>query len=140
MINAQQAADNWAASMQNVAAKVKAGVQSLQVSPTALAAAAVERQVAGVMRAAQSGKTASALNSVSLSSWQNAMINKGSPRIASGATAAKPKMVSFMNQFLPFMQNLVANLPARGDLQTNISRATAVMNGAAQFQYQKPNS
>lgn len=137
MATPQQAAANWAAGMSGASTKLKAGVNAVTTAPTQLAAAAVDRQVAGVQHAAATGKTQRALQAVSLQQWQNAMITKGLPRIASGAQAAIPKMQQFMGQFLPFQAALVAQLPARGDLNTNIQRATQMMQGTSQFVYNK---
>lgn len=137
MITPQQAATNWAAGMSAAGAKAKAGVQAVTESPASRAILAIPRQVQGVIDAANSGRTQAGLQTVTLQSWQNAYINKGLPRMASGAQDAKPKMANFMTQFLPFVANNVAQLPPRGDLQTNIQRAVAMMNLNAGFKYQK---
>jgi hypothetical protein len=125
MKNPQMVADKWATNLGNAGTSITAGVNATTVAPTQLAAAAVDRQVQGVMRAAQSGKTAAALNAVTLQQWQQAMIQKGVPRIGTGAAAAKPKFVSFMNQLLPFEQQGLQQLPARGDVNANIQRMVA---------------
>lgn len=133
----QQAAQNWANNLSAATTRIKAGVQAVTVSPTSKAAQAVDRQVAGVIAAAQSGKTANALNNVSLSDWQNAMINKGISRIASGAQAAQGKVQNFLTQFIPYVQAGVAQLQTmpRGDLEQNIARATFMMRYNANFKY-----
>ena len=135
----QQAAQNWANNLSAATARVKSGVQSVSTSPTQLAANAVDRQVAGVQAAAASGKTQRALQAVSLADWQNAMINKGIPRIASGAQAAIPKMTNFLNQFIPYVQAGVQQLSQmpRGDIEQNIARATFMMRYNAGFKYNK---
>lgn len=133
MVTPAQAAANWVSGMQNAAQAITNGVNGVTQSPTEAAALAVDRQVQGVIRAAQSGKTAQNLRNVSLSDWKQAFISKGIPTIAARAAAAKPKMVNFLNKFMPYMSNVVQQLPPRGDLQTNIQRAVAVMNAAAAF-------
>lgn len=139
-VSPQQAAQNWSNGMQGAGAKIKAGIQAVTTSPTQLAAAASDRYQQGVLAAVASGKFAANLQAVSLQSWQQSAINKGIPRIAAGASAAVGKMQNFLTQFLPFINGVVAQLPPRGDLQTNINRAVSVMQGAANFKYQKPTS
>lgn len=135
----QQAAQNWATNLSGATARIKAGVQAVTTAPTASAAAAIDRYQAGVIAAVQSGKTQRALQSVSLADWQNAMINKGVARIASGAQQAQPKVQAFLSQFLPYVQSGVqqlATLP-RGDLEANIARASFMMRWNAGFKYNK---
>lgn len=129
----QQIADKWAANMGGSVEAMKAGINAVTEAPTMKAAAAVDRQVAGVVAAAASGKTQRALQAVSLESWKQAILTKGIGRVATGAAAAKNKMAAFMNEFLPFERSLVQSLPPRGDLETNIQRANAVMRGNANF-------
>lgn len=136
-LSPSQIADRWAAGLSAAGPKIQAGVQAVTVSPTAKAAQAVDRQVAGVQAAAASGKTAAALNAVSLPQWQQAFITKGLPRIASGATAAKPAFANFMTQFLPAVQSAVNSLPPRGDLETNIARQNQLTRALANFKYRK---
>lgn len=133
MKNPADVAAKWASNLGNASQAIQQGVAAVTTAPTSLAAAAVDRQVAGVMRAAQSGKTARNLQKVSLSDWQTSMIQKGLPRISSGAQAAKPKMQGFMSKFLPFLQQGVDSLPPRGDKQANINRAVAMMNHNSEF-------
>lgn len=134
-----QAAQNWATNLAASTARIKSGVQAVTTSPTAKAAQNVQAQVAGVIAAANSGKTAAALNAVSLQDWQNAMINKGINRIASGAQAAQGKMQNFLTQFLPYVAAGVQQLSTmpRGDLEANIARATFMMRYNAGFKYNK---
>lgn len=136
MPNAQQVATNWANGMANSSEKLKAGINNVTVAPTEKAAMAVDRQVVGVQRAANSGKTATNLRKVSLQDWKDAALNKGVGRVAAGAQNAKPKMAAFMTKFLPYLQQGVdklANMP-RGDLEQNIARATTMMRHNAEFQ------
>lgn len=140
MISPQQAAANWSAGMAGAASKAKAGVLAVTISPTEQAANAVDRQVAGVIAAQQSGKTAASLRAVSLQSWQNAFINKGIPRLAAGASAAMPKMQAFMASFMPFLQQAVAALPPRGDYNTNKQRAIAMMDALKGFRYNRQSA
>lgn len=124
MPSAATVAKNWQNGMANSGEKLKQGIMSVQVAPTQKAAQRIDAMVAGVIRAAQSGKTQAALNAVSLQDWQKAMIDKGLGRVAAGASSAVPKFQRFMDKFLPHLQqglDALASNP-RGDLEQNIGR------------------
>lgn len=135
MKNVTDVVNKWANNLAAATTSIQQGVQQVTTSPTQLAAANPNAYLAGVQKAVASGKWQAALQKVSLADWQNAMIQKGVPRIASGAAAAKPKMAAFMTQFLPYLQQGVQNLQTmpRGTLDQNIQRAVAMMQWNAQF-------
>lgn len=135
MASSAVVAQRWANGMSGASDKIKAGVMGVTESPTAKAAQSLDRMLAGIQRAIQSGKMAAALNAVTLPAWQAAMIDKGVLRVASGATAAKPKFEAFMRDFLPYLEQgrqQLASMP-RGDLETNINRATTMMRWNANY-------
>lgn len=126
MPSPQTAANNWATNMGAATQRITNGVNAVTQSPTAAAANAVDRMVAGIQRAAASGKIQAGLNRVTLQEWKDAMINKGVPRIAGGAQAAKPRMQAFLAGFLPHLQSGIQQLDTqlpRGDIEQNIQRA-----------------
>lgn len=135
MKNAADVATKWANNLSQSTQAMTQGVQSVTTAPTQLAAQNLNGYLAGVNKAVSSGKMAQALNKVSLSDWQNAMTTKGIPRVASGAAAAKPKFQSFMQSFLPYLQQGVQQLQnqPRGTLEQNIQRAVTMMNWNANF-------
>lgn len=136
MKNATDVANKWANNLASSTTSMQQGVQAVTTAPTQLAAQAQTAYLAGVQKAVSSGKWANALQRVSLADWQQAMIQKGIPRVASGATAAKGKFANFMQQFLPWVQQgqqQLATMP-RGTLDQNIQRAVFMMQHNAQFQ------
>lgn len=133
----QQVAANWQRGLSSATDKIKAGINAVTEAPTARAARRVDAQVAGVQRAAASGKTAAALNAVSLDDWKQAFLNKGVSRIASGATTAQNKMADFYTQFLPAVDAAKASLQPRGDLEQNLQRANDMARKLAQFKYRR---
>lgn len=98
----------WSRNLQNSKESIKAGVQAVQVSPTAKAAMKADKYVAGVERAVESGKYQKALQEVTLGDWQQAMIGKGLDRIAQGVKSAEPAYAQFMSQWLPFVEGVSA--------------------------------
>lgn len=135
--NAQQAADNWARGMSGSGEKFKAGVQAVTESPMDKAADASDRMVQGIIQAQAEGRIQAGLRRVSLAEWKAAMLDKGAARIASGANAAKPRVVAFMQAFLPYLANGVAQLSPRGDLEANIQRSVQMQRYNAQFKRQR---
>lgn len=138
MKNATDVANKWANNLAASTQSIQAGVQQVTTSPTQQAAANPNAYLAGVQKAVSSGKWANSLQKVSLADWQNAMIQKGIPRIATGAAQAKPKFANFMSQFLPYLAQGVQNLQTqpRGTLEQNIQRAVSMMQWNANFQKQ----
>lgn len=124
-------AANWASKLAASTQKITDGVNSVTVAPGQAAARQADVWLANLQ--ASQAKWKARVSSVSLADWQNMMITKGVPRIASGATAAQPKFQAFMTQFLPYVQAGRNSLPARGTLDQNINRAVAMMRHNAAF-------
>lgn len=131
-------AQKWARNLGNSTQDIQNGVMAVTQAPGAKAAANVQGWIAGVQRAQQ--KWATNVARVSLPEWQQAMVNKGLPRIASGAQAAEPKMATFLTSFLPHVERVAQQVRAmpKGGLQNGIARAVAQIQGNAQ--YQRPAS
>lgn len=126
-VSATDAANNWVTGMGSASTKYIAGVQAVKVAPGTLAAAAAPLWAANV--AAAQPKFARNVAAVGLSAWQNAAQVKGAPRLATGATAAQPKMAAFMTAFIPALSNVVNGLPARGTYEQNVNRLTNYISG-----------
>lgn len=135
MKNAADVANKWATNLAQSTQAITQGVQQVTTAPTQLAAQNLQGYLAGTQQAVASGKMQQALNKVSLSDWQNAMIQKGVPRVATGAANAKPKFQAFMQSFLPYLQQGVQQLQnqPRGTLEQNIQRAVTMMQWNANY-------
>lgn len=135
MLSPAAAAAKWASRMQSSGEQMKAGVQSMTVSPTELAANAKDRWEAGVRRAAQEGTFEQGCRSVSLQSWQSDYINKGIPAAQNAARIAQPKVQAFLADFLPYAAQVsaeVAQMP-KGTLADSIARSTAAITKLSQY-------
>lgn len=134
-LNASDVTAKWARNMTASVPAIKAGVQAVTESPMTKAAAAADRYVAGVQRAAESGKWQEGLMSVSLDEWKRLTAEKGAGRIAAGVSAATPKMESFMRQLLPFTAQVSRDIQAmpKGTLEDSIARSTETIRKMAQF-------
>jgi hypothetical protein len=133
MLNATQIADKWERNTQGATESFKAGVNAVTESPMAQAARASDQYLRGVTEAVTSGKWQAGLNRVSLSDWKAATAGKGATRIAEGVRTSKPKMQQFLQDFLPHVANVAANLPPRGGLEDNIARMVQQVRGNSQF-------
>lgn len=127
-------AQKWSQRLSAAGQAITDGVNSVQKAPGQQAAAQVDVWLTNLQ--ASRDKWVRNVSAVSLQSWQQAMLTKGVPRIATGAQAAVPKMTAFMQQWLPYEQSGRNALPPRGTIQQNIQRAVQMMNYNAQFQRQ----
>lgn len=128
------ATQKWQTNLSNSTPAMQRGVAALQTSPGASAAAAADKWLMKVSQAKQ--KFASRVGSVTLQDWQSAMNNYGIARVAQGAQAKAGKMQSFMTEFLPYLQNGVAQIDRmpNNTLEDGIARATAMIRYNAGFQ------
>lgn len=127
----QEAAQAWAQRLAGSTERITRGVQGVTTAPGQ--AAARQKGVWAANVAAAQDKWASRVAAVPLADWQQAMVQKGVQRVASGAQAAQPKMEAFMGQLLPYIASGVSSLPARGNLEANINRMTQWARHMAAF-------
>lgn len=126
------AAQKWAQNLGAAGQRITDGVNSVTVSPGVAAAKQADLWLANLQ--ASQAKWKQRVAAVTVQDWQSAMINKGVPRIATGATAAQPKFENFMGKLLPYIAQQKSQLPARGNLEQNIARMTAFVRGMSKFQ------
>lgn len=125
--------DKWASNLGGATESIRQGVLSVTQHPGEAAARNEEGYVQGVIRSRS--KWAANVRRGSLGDWQNATIEKGLPRVASGAQSAKPKMEQFMREFLPHVERVAQQVRAmpKGGIDNGIARATAQIRGNATF-------
>lgn len=125
-------AADWAQKLGASGDKIRRGVAAVRAAPGQLAVR--QKAVWQANTSASADKWAQKVGAVSLQQWQDDMTSKGIDRIASGATAAQPKMSSFLASFLPFLDRAKAALPPRGNFEQNIARMTAMVRATHGFQ------
>lgn len=116
--------------------RYKNGVQAVTTSPTALAASpeATQNYLNGIQQAVASGKRQASLNAVSLQSWQSTTINKGAPRLGTGAAASQNKFQTAMTKWAPIYTQIsqqVAQMP-KGGLANAVARSQAAITALMQ--------
>ncbi len=131
--NATEVAAKWSANLSAAGPHIQAGVAAVTEAPGVAAARNKAGYLAGVQRSVD--KWASRVSSVSLGEWQNAMTSKGIQRIALGAQQAQPKFATFMQSFLPHVEQVAATVRQmpKGTLQAGIARAVAQIEGNARY-------
>lgn len=126
-------ANKWAQRLGMASEDIKRGVQGVTVAPGIAAAKQADVWLNNIT--ASKPKWIRRVSSVSLSDWQDAMINKGLPRVAQGANEAIPKMTDFLTQFLPHVEQVSARVAAmpKGTLEAGIARMVEQVRGNAAF-------
>lgn len=119
-VSPEDAASRWSSGLAGSTAKWQAGVEAVTVSPTQLAARAADLWARNV--AAAKPKFAANSAKVTREQWISATVNKGGPRLASGAQAAQGRMGEVFTKLFPYINQVTASLPPRGDLEQNINR------------------
>ena len=119
-ITPQESVTKW---QQRTAASTQdyiAGVGRVQTSPGELAARQADVYLANVQAAVAKWKRNVA--AVSLGDWQNAAINVGAGRIASGVNAATEKTLRATERNFQNIDNAMSGLPPRGTFEQNMAR------------------
>ena len=101
--SAALSAQKWQQNFSASGPAYQQGINNVQQSPMAAAAAQVQKAVQGYTEVLNNGSWASALNNVSLASWKAACA-AGMAKFALGATKGAPKMLAFQQRFNPIYQ------------------------------------
>lgn len=128
---AAQWLDKWGRRLNAAGPDITSGVKSVQTAPGASAAAQKSLWLQKVTAAAD--LWAKQVGSVSLTDWQNAMINKGVGRIGAGVTAAQGTKSQVITNLLSAVDaaSAAARSTPRGSLEQNIQRAVTFMQQMA---------
>jgi hypothetical protein len=132
-VTPEEAAADWAQKLSGSGDRIRRGIERVQTAPGILAARQAEKYRTRVVQSVP--KWQERVASVGLGEWQRAAIEKGVPRIATGAQAAQPKVAQFMSELLPFQDRLKAQIDRMPSttLDDNIQRMTTFVRGMAQF-------
>lgn len=128
-------ADKWKRRLSASTEDIRRGIERVQTAPGEQAAANEDGMLRGVTEAVTSGRWANRVRSVSLSDWKGAALNKGLPRVASGAAAAENKMARVAAELLPAVDAAAAeaNAMPKGTIEDSIARAGTYMRRMHEF-------
>lgn len=132
--NPGAAADKWANAMAGAGTAYTQGINGVQTAPGAKAAAASAKYLARVQ--ANVAKFERNSLAVDLQSWKTAAIDKGASRLATGATAAKPKMAAFNTAFYGWLKQGQAQIDAMPT--DTLDQALAKANAQARHNHAFP--
>lgn len=123
----------WLQNLGSATDRMTSGAQRVTKAPGAAAAAAADKWLQRVTQS--KAKFATNVARVSLQDWQSSYINIGIPRVAQGAQAKQGKMLSFMEEYLPYLQRGVATIDQMPSvtLEDGIARATAMIRYNSKF-------
>lgn len=122
MKTAQQAAANWSASAGRAQTAFAEGVQQTQKDQAALAVQAQARLVQGFNDAVASGRWAQGVMRGGTGYWkQQTEAKKGN--YGTGFAAGSGNFTAAIQKIIAAEQQIVASLPARGDINQNLDRA-----------------
>ena len=133
---ASDVAAKWGRNLKAAGQDIALGVDQTTENPAQAAIEALDKMLARFVEAMQSGKTRRGLERVTLEQWKNAMKNVGIGRIASGVDAkGLPKMQSFMTEFLPFLENVAAQMEGMPDttFEDSVNRMVAQVRATHEF-------
>lgn len=133
----QQLATNWQNGLTGAVQKIKDGIGRVTESPMQKAAAQQDKWVAGIQKAATSGRWANSLNAVDLQTWKTVTAQKVGERLAGGAAAAVPKVQKFAAWLIPQVNaasQTISGMPSQ-TLQDSINRVAAFMTAMAANPY-----
>lgn len=113
---AQQVVDKWVRNLGNSTQDYIDGINGVTEAPGAKAAAAADKWLAGIQRAHQTQRFQQSVAAVDLVSWKQAAIQKGAARLASGAEAARSKMMVTTAALLVNVEQVKAIVDAMPDV------------------------
>lgn len=122
----KEAFDTYSQTMKSRTEKMIRGVKRVSEAPGIRAAKQQDKMRANLIRSIDDGTWADRVSAVSLSEWQDAMVNKGIPNISRGIDAAEPKMLSFFADLFDHQDKIQSELAAMPD--TTPADAKARMN------------
>lgn len=134
-ITPEQFAEKWNRRIKAAVPDIQAGVQATSTSPGEAAASKQDKLLQNFMEAVNSGVWAARVRSVPLEEWKRQTLQKGVPRIASGADGAVDKQRQFASQLLPYLERVVNEVQRMPDLtlEDSINRAVHVIREMAKF-------
>jgi L-amino acid N-acyltransferase YncA len=113
----------------------RAGVTAVTESPTVAAARKIDKMQSRFNDAIASGKVKRRMEAVTIDAWKKATLELGANRLASGLSAAKPKIVAFQTEFQPFQTAVTARTRAMPDttIEDSINRMVNQVRETAKF-------
>lgn len=123
-----QALQKWQGAAGSAGVAWQEGINSSQKDQAALAAAAQPRWLAGVQEAAANNRFANGVTRRGTAYWKSQSTKKAA-NYTTGYTAGAENFSSAISKIMNAEANLVASLPARGDIAQNLARSQQMALG-----------
>lgn len=114
---------------------IQRGIERVNVAPTKLAAAKIDKMKAHLDEAFASGKVKRSLEAVTLEDWKRKALDVGVGRISAGIDASSGKVTAFAAKLLPAIDAAVAKVKVMPDLtlEDSINRMTTMVREMSKF-------
>lgn len=134
-ITAEDFVEKHARRLKAATPDMRAGVEKVTESPTAKAAAKMDKMRAHWLEKLDDGTMAARLKAVTLEDWKSKMLTKGVGRVAEGIDQAHDKVLNFAQQLLPAVAAAQAKVKGLPDLtlEDSINRMTTYIRDMAKF-------
>lgn len=132
-VTAAEYAQAWANGLKRSTDSMRRGVSRVDQAPGVKAAAASDRMLQGISDAVTSGYWGRRVSAVTLPEWQRAMVDKGIPRVATGADAAIPSQTAMAETLLRAVDEsaAIARALPKGTIEDSVNRAATYMREMA---------
>ena len=129
----EQGAGRWVQGLQGATERMRQGAEAVTQSPGALAARRRQEWLARLQ--ASQEKWAKNVSRVTADEWRRAYVEKGLPRVASGAQAAQGKYADFAQRFYPVASQVSQEVKAMPKLteEDALNRVRHVIRRFRQF-------
>lgn len=127
MKTAQQAAANWVASAPRAGQAWTDGVNGYNGDWAAATVAQEQVALAAINRAFADGSWRQGVMNTGTSGWKSATL-ASTANFSNGFQKGAAKQAQSAQKIMNALQNIVPNLPARGDFNQNVVRATTLMS------------
>ena len=118
----------WSAGFGAATQTVTDGVNNTQKDWAQRTLAAKNQILAGIQAAFTSGRWDQGVQRTGTAGWKQAMIAKGVPHMATGATVGAAHYAAFRAQWDGFAAQAVAALPPRGTYEQNKQRSSQIQD------------
>jgi hypothetical protein len=128
-----QITQKWVTNFGNAGTAMQQGVMAVNQAPGAKAQAAAQLWISRLQQSQT--KWANRVGAVTLGEWQTAMVNLGIPRAQQGVQEKQNKYLTFITQYMQFLQGALPAIQAmpKGTLAQGIARSTAMITSSYQF-------
>lgn len=134
-----QVAEKWMRNYGGSAESFAEGIRAITENPMEKAANAADKYLAGIQAALASQKWQNALRAQNFQEWKEKTIRLGRLRMADGAREGQGKVAKFMEQWIPYQQQLkqkLATMPSTSHADRR-ARLLAAFDHNSEFVYRK---